>query len=85
MSYIRLTVALLVVLVTALDLEFGRADPVLRIAALTAGALLAASVIIDRFLLRENGGEAHGASRPAEPHEAAPSSDELPSNPGSSP
>jgi hypothetical protein len=84
MSYIRLTVALLVMLVTALDVEFGRADAVLQIAALTAGALLVASVIIDRFLLHGNGGEAHGVSRPAEPHEAAPGAGELPSNPGSS-
>jgi hypothetical protein len=83
MSYIRLTVALLVMLVTALDVEFGRADAVLQIAALTAGAVLVASVIIDRFLLRGNG-EAHGVSRPAEAHEAAPGSGELPSSPGRS-
>jgi hypothetical protein len=84
----RLTVALFVLVVTALDFRFGRPTTALHIAALVAGALLAASIVIDR-LLREPGegagrrraGEASSDEHRDEMRDGD-TSKELPSNPG---
>jgi hypothetical protein len=47
----RLLVGALILLVTTLDFHFGRSPAGLQIAALTAGILLALTVVIDRLWL----------------------------------
>jgi hypothetical protein len=49
---VRLTVSVIILIITALDVRFGRPATGLHIAGLTAGVLLALSVVIDRLRRR---------------------------------